>query len=144
MKRAIEILLVEDSPEDVELTKIALKRAEVLNNLHVVNDGVKCLEFLNKENGFNEVPTPDIILLDLNMPKMDGREVLSEIKSDPNLRVIPVIILSTSRAPRDITESYSQHANSYVAKPINFDEFNEIVKHLENFWFKVAVLPTEN
>lgn len=140
-QHGIEILLVEDNPGDVRLTKEALKEAKVGNNLHVVEDGVAAMQFLNREGEFNEVPRPDLILLDLNLPKKDGREVLEEIKADDSLKTIPVVVLTTSHAEEDIVRSYNLHANCYVTKPVDLDQFIRIVKSIEDFWLTIVKLP---
>ena len=139
--KPIDILLVEDNPGDVFLTKKAFKTAKLTNHLIVAEDGEKAMEILRKSGEFANAPTPDLILLDLNLPGKDGREVLEEIKSDQNLRRIPVIILTSSDAERDILESYNMHANSYVIKPIDFNKFTEVVKSIEDFWFTAVILP---
>ena len=138
----IELLLVEDSPGDVRLTKEALKDYKILNNLSVVNDGQEAMDFLNKKGKYKDAPTPDIILLDLNLPKKDGREVLVDIKSDKELRRIPVVILSTSDAEEDIVRAYKNYANCYVTKPIDLEQFVKVVKTLHNFWLSIVKLPT--
>jgi chemotaxis family two-component system response regulator Rcp1 len=139
----IEILLVEDSPADVDLTREALDDAKLHNNLHVVTDGVEALEFLRREGSYADAPRPDLVLLDLNLPKKDGREVLAEIKADPILRRIPVVILTTSQAEQDILKSYDLHANCYVTKPVDLDQFVTVVRSIENFWLVIAKLPKE-
>ena len=139
--RPIEILMVEDNPGDVRLTVEALKEAKVRNNLHTVEDGVEALAFLRREGGYAEVPRPDLVLLDLNLPKMNGREVLAEIKEDPELRRIPVVILTISQAEQDIVKSYNLHANCYITKPVDLDQFLEVVKSIENFWLTIVKLP---
>ena len=136
--RPIEILLVEDNPGDVRLTIEALKEGKVLNKLHVVKDGVEAMDFLL---GKNDHPRPDLILLDLNLPKKDGREVLADIKKDPDLRRIPVVILTTSKAEQDILKSYDLHANCYITKPVDLTQFIEVIKAIEEFWLTVAILP---
>jgi CheY-like chemotaxis protein len=138
----IQILLVEDSPSDVDLTREALDEAKVRNDLHVVADGVHALAFLRREDGFVDAPTPDLILLDLNLPKKDGRQVLTEIKADPVLRRIPVVILTTSQAEEDILRSYDLHANCYVTKPVDLDQFIKVVRSIEDFWLEIVRLPT--
>ena len=143
MMEPIEILLVEDSPADVDLTREALEDAKVRNNLNVVNDGVEALAFLRREGGYAEAPRPDLILLDLNLPKKDGREVLAEIKADPILRRIPVVILTTSAAEQDILKSYDLHANCYISKPVDLDAFVEVVRSIEGFWLAIVRLPAE-
>ena len=129
-----EILLVEDNEGDIELTKLAFKNAKFRNNLSVAEDGDKALDILFKRNGYEDFISPDIILLDLNLPLTDGREVLERIKADDKLKRIPVIVLTSSKADNDIIESYDLHANSYVIKPDNFDDFKEIVTSIENYW----------
>jgi chemotaxis family two-component system response regulator Rcp1 len=139
--RPIEILMVEDNPGDVRLTVEALKEAKVRNNLHTVEDGVEALAFLRREGRYAEAPRPDLVLLDLNLPKMNGREVLAKIKEDPDLRRIPVVILTISQAEQDIVKSYNLHANCYITKPVDLDQFLEVVKSIENFWLTVVMLP---
>jgi chemotaxis family two-component system response regulator Rcp1 len=141
--RPIEILLVEDSPGDVRLTREALLDAKVHNNLSVVSDGVEALAFLRREGTYAEVSQPDLILLDLNLPKKDGREVLAEIKRDPVLKRIPVVVLTTSEAEQDILESYELHANCYVTKPVDLDQFIRVVRSIEDFWLAIVKLPSE-
>lgn len=138
---AIDILLVEDNPGDVLLTREALKDMKMKNNLYVVRDGVEAMDFLTRRDPFSEAPRPDIILLDLNLPRKDGREVLAEIKADELLRRIPVVILTTSDDERDILASYNLHANCYITKPVDMRRFIEIVKNIENFWFSIVKLP---
>jgi CheY-like chemotaxis protein len=140
--RPIEILLVEDSPTDVLMTKEAVQCAKVLNNLHVVEDGVDAMAFLRKQGAHAGVPRPDLILLDLNLPRRDGREVLAEIKADPELRIIPVVVLTTSKAEEDVLKAYGLHANCYITKPVDFASFAEVVRSIEQFWFTVVTLPT--
>jgi len=137
----IEILLVEDSPSDVDLTREALEDTKVHNNLSVVGDGVEAIAFLKREGQYANAPHPDLILLDLNLPKMGGREVLAEIKNDPNLRRIPVVVLTTSAAEQDIVESYNLHANCYVKKPVDLDAFIQVVRSIDNFWLAIVKLP---
>lgn len=139
--RAIEILLVEDNPGDVRLTQEALKENKIRNNLHVAKDGVEAMKFLRRMNGHAAAPRPDLILLDLNLPKKDGREVLTEIKSDEKLRSIPVVILTTSDAEDDVARAYQMYANCYVRKPIDLNRFIEVVKIIENFWLSIVELP---
>ncbi len=141
--RPVEILLVEDSPSDADLTADALSEGKVLNNLHWVEDGVEALAFLRRQGKHRESPRPDIILLDLNLPKKDGREVLAEVKADPSLKLIPVVILTTSAAERDILRTYELNANCYVTKPIGLEQFMEVVKLIETFWLAVVQLPSE-
>jgi two-component system, chemotaxis family, response regulator Rcp1 len=137
----VEILLVEDNPGDHRLTKEALHEGKVYNNLHWVKDGVEAIEFLKQRGKFDKAPRPDIILLDLNLPKMDGRQVLSEIKQDPNLRAIPVVILTTSAAEEDVLRSYDLHANCYVTKPVDLEKFIVVVQSIDRFWLSVVTLP---
>ena len=136
-------MLVEDNPDDVALTREALKEGKVWSNLSVADDGVRALEFLRRTGDFSDAPVPDLILLDLNLPKKDGREVLAEIKNDDDLQHIPVVVLTTSQADQDIIKSYKLHANCYVTKPVDFDEFIKIVQSIEHFWFTVVKLPVE-
>jgi len=137
----VEILLVEDNPGDVRLTKEALKEGKVYSNLHWAKDGVEALEFLRRQGKFADVPRPDIILLDLNLPKKDGREVLSEIKNDDDLKRIPVVILTTSKAEEDVLRSYQLHANCYVTKPVDLEKFIVVVQSIDRFWLTVVTLP---
>jgi two-component system, chemotaxis family, response regulator Rcp1 len=140
---AIEVLLVEDSPGDVRLTREAFKDAKVHINLHVASDGTEAMDFLNREGKHANVPRPDLILLDLNLPKKDGREVLKEIKENPALKSIPVVILTTSSSDADILRSYRLHANCYITKPVGLDGFLEVVKSIDSFWLSVVKLPRE-
>jgi two-component system, chemotaxis family, response regulator Rcp1 len=137
----IEILLVEDNPGDARLAVEALKESKVHNNLHHVADGVEAMDFLHRRTKYSNVPPPDLILLDLNLPRKDGREVLEEIKEHPELRLVPVVILTTSAAERDLVRTYDLHANAYVIKPLDLDQFVEVVQAIENFWFMVVKLP---
>jgi CheY-like chemotaxis protein len=139
----IEILLVEDNPGDVRLTHEALKEGKVRNNMSVVSDGVAALAFLRGEPPYSGVPHPDLILLDLNLPKKGGLEVLSEIKNDERLKRIPVVVLTTSQAEQDIIRSYEIHANAYVTKPVDLDQFILVVKSIEDFWLEIVKLPPE-
>lgn len=139
-----EILLVEDNEGDIELTKEAFEEAKFRNNLHIAEDGDEALDFLLKRNGKEAVVTPDIILLDLNLPGTDGREVLEVIKSEKMLKRIPVIVLTSSMADKDIVESYDLHANCYIVKPVNAVKFMEVVQHVENFWVDIVCLPTKS
>jgi len=139
--KPIQILLVEDSPGDVRLTQEALKEGKVLNELHVVGDGVEALAFLHKQGKYTHVARPDLILLDLNLPKKDGREVLAEVKEDPNLRRIPVVILTVSKAEEDIIRTYDLHANCYITKPVELEQFIQVVKSIEDFWLCIVKLP---
>ncbi|HXE74057.1 MAG TPA: response regulator [Candidatus Xenobia bacterium] len=139
--KPIEILLVEDNPGDVRLTLEALKEAKVSNNLNVVADGVEALAFLRRQGKHSEAPRPDLVLLDLNLPRKDGREVLGEIKQDEALKRIPVVVLTTSRAEEDILKSYDLHANCYITKPVDLERFLTVVKSIEDFWLTVVKLP---
>jgi chemotaxis family two-component system response regulator Rcp1 len=138
----IEILLVEDSPGDVRLTREALQEAKVSNHLHVVPDGAEAMAFLRHQGRYADAPHPDLILLDLNLPKKDGRQVLEEIKADPALKRIPVIVLTTSDAESDVLRSYDLHANCYLVKPVDVDRFFEQVRSIEGFWLSIVRLPT--
>jgi CheY-like chemotaxis protein len=137
----VEILLVEDNPGDVRLTKEALKEGKVYNNLHWAKDGVEALEFLKREGKHARAPRPDIILLDLNLPKKDGREVLAVIKKDGELKHIPVVVLTTSKADEDVLRSYELHANCYVTKPVDLEKFIQVVQSIDRFWLTVVTLP---
>jgi len=137
----IEILLVEDSPGDVRLTQVALRDAKMRNELHVASDGIEATRFLRREGKHADAPRPDLILLDLNLPKKSGREVLEEIKRDPKLKTIPVVILTTSAAEEDVLRSYQLHANCYITKPVDFDQFIKVVKNIDNFWLAIVNLP---
>jgi CheY-like chemotaxis protein len=137
----IEILLVEDSAGDVRLTKEALRDAKVQNNLHVASDGMEATAFLLRQGKHANAPRPDLILLDLNLPKKSGRDVLEEIKLDSNLRSIPVVILTTSAAEEDIMRSYQLHANCYITKPVDLDQFVKVVRNIDNFWLAIVKLP---
>jgi CheY-like chemotaxis protein len=139
--RAIEILMVEDNPGDVRLTREAFKDGRVWNRLHVVEDGVAALDFLYRRAPFGEAPRPDLILLDLNLPRMDGREVLSVIKADPGLRIIPVVVLTTSYAEEDVLRAYHLNANCYVTKPVDLEKFIQVVQSIDRFWLTVVTLP---
>jgi CheY-like chemotaxis protein len=141
--RVVELLLVEDNPGDVELTREALDEAKVRNRLNVVSDGVEALAFLRREGAYRAAPRPDLVLLDLNLPRMDGREVLAEIKADPVLRTIPTVVLTTSEAERDILAAYRLHANAYIVKPVDLDQFLGVVRSIEGFWLAVVKLPPE-
>lgn len=143
MYRPIDILLVDDNPGDVRLTKEVLLEGRVLNRIHVAWDGVEALEFLHRAGKFANAPRPDIILLDLNMPRMDGRECLARIKSDPDLHRIPVVILTTSEADQDVLRSYDLHANCYISKPVDLEQFMRVVKTIKQFWFTIVHLPDE-
>ncbi len=139
--RAVEFLLVEDNPGDVRLTREALKDSKVRNNLNVLGDGVSALAFLRREPPHEKASRPDIILLDLNLPKMDGREVLSRIKADPALRSIPVVVITSSEAEEDILKTYDLHVNCYVTKPVDLDQFIKVVQSIETFWLTIVQLP---
>ncbi|MBI5951152.1 MAG: response regulator [Chloroflexi bacterium] len=141
MLMPIEILLVEDNQADVRLTQEALKEEKLHINLSVVNDGVEALAFLRREGRYASVLRPDIVLLDLNLPRKDGREVLEEIKNDPNLMAMPVVVLTTSDAEKDILESYELHANCYIVKPLDLNQFSKVVKSIEEFWLTIVKLP---
>lgn len=139
----VRILLVEDNPGDVRLTKEALREGKVRNDLHVVGDGEEAMAFLRRGDHHADAPRPDLILLDLNLPKKDGREVLEELKVDPEFRRIPVVVLTSSKAEEDILRSYDLHANAYITKPVDLDQFIGVVKAVEDFWFTVVRLPKE-
>jgi two-component system response regulator len=139
--RPIVILLVEDNPTDVLITKEGLLSAKVLNEMHVADDGVVAMEFLRREGKFASAPRPDLVLLDLNMPRKNGQEVLAEIKSDESLWDIPVVILTTSQATDDIGTAYRHHANCFITKPVNFGDFSKVVETIHTFWFSVVTLP---
>ena len=139
--RPVEILLVEDNPGDERLTREALKEGKVYSNLHWAKDGVEALEFLRRRGRFSDAPRPDIILLDLNLPKKDGREVLEDVKNDPELKRIPVVVLTTSKADEDVLRSYDLHANCYVTKPVDLEKFIQVVKSIDRFWLTVVTLP---
>jgi CheY-like chemotaxis protein len=140
--RQIEVLLVEDDPGDVLMTKEAFEDYKLSNQLHVVTDGVEAMEFLRGTGEHTDAPRPDLVLLDLNLPRMDGREVLQAIKSDPELASIPVVILTTSEAEEDVLRSYSLHANAYVTKPVDFERFIQVVRQIDEFFITVVRLPT--
>lgn len=142
--KPVEILLVENNPGDIRLTKEALKEGKVLNKLHVVMDGVEALAFLRREGKYFDAVRPGLILLDLNLPKKNGREVLAEIKEDEDLRRIPVVVLTVSSDEEDILKAYSFHANCYVTKPADLDQFIKIVKSIEEFWLTIVKLPPKN
>ena len=141
--KPVEILLVEDNPGDVRLTMEAIREGKVRNNLHVAEDGLEAMEFLRRQGKFQGAPKPDIILLDLNLPKMDGREVLAQIKSDPKFKRIPVVILTTSRDEADVLKTYNLHANCYITKPVDLDQFITVVKSVEDFWLTIVKLPPD-
>ncbi len=139
--KIIDILLVEDNPGDADLAREALETGKVRNSLHVVGDGEAAMAFLRHQGKYTAAPRPDLVLLDLNLPKKDGREVLAEIKSDENLKCIPVVILTTSKAEVDILKTYNLHANCYISKPIDLDQFIKVVQAIEEFWFTIVKLP---
>ena len=139
----VEILLIDDNPADVLITKEALDGSAIVSNLHTAPDGVEAMAFLRKEGKHKDAPRPGLILLDLNLARKDGREVLAEIKSDEKLRRIPVVVLTASKSAEDIRNAYGLHANCYVVKPENFEKFAEVVRHIEHFWFAVVKLPTK-
>ena len=141
VENPLEVLLIEDNPGDVRLTEEAFKEASIVCNLHVTMDGVDAMDFLCNRGRFEEAPQPDFILLDLNLPRKDGRQVLKEIKGHPSLRHIPVVILSTSQSEEDIFQSYNLQANCYISKPVDIDRFIEIIKSIKRFWFDIAILP---
>lgn len=142
--KPIEILLVEDNPGDARLAVEALRESKLHNNLTHVKDGVEAMDYLRRKNQYSQVPPPDLVLLDLNLPRKDGREVLAEIKQDPELRRIPVVVMTTSEAEKDLLQSYDLHANAYVVKPIDLDRFMDIVHAIENFWLTIVKLPRRN
>ena len=139
--RSVEILLVEDNPGDVRLTQEAFANARVVNTLYVVKDGEAAIKFLRAESPHENAVRPDLVLLDLNMPRMDGREVLAEVEGDPALRLIPIVVLTTSEAEQDVLRSYELHANCCIRKPVDFEKFIEVIKSIEGFWFDVVKLP---
>jgi two-component system, chemotaxis family, response regulator Rcp1 len=140
---AVDILVVEDNPGDARLVREALKESRIPTELHVVPDGLEALEYLHRRGVHARASRPNLILLDLNMPRLDGREVLRQIKADPELRRIPVVVMSSSGADEDVARSYDQHANSYVRKPIDFTEYRDVVQRIESFWLHAAQLPSE-
>jgi CheY-like chemotaxis protein len=139
--KPVEILLVEDNPMDVIVTREALNEGKVCNNLSVVQDGEEAIDFLRRKGVYADAPRPDVILLDLNLPKKDGREVLLEIKNDPALQEIPVIVLTTSKAEEDVLQSYQLHANCFITKPVDLDQFTTVIRQIEGFWFEIVKLP---
>ncbi len=141
--RLVEILLVEDNPGDVRLTQEAFKENKLRNSLNVVEDGLEAMLFLRRVGKYADASRPDLILLDLNLPKKDGREVLAEIKEDPDLKSIPVVVLTTSKAEEDVIKSYNLHANCYVTKPVDLEQFIAVVKSIEDFWLTIVKLPSE-
>ena len=138
----IDILLVEDDPGDVLMTREAFEHHKIRNTLHVVKDGVEALEFLRRQGKYENAPRPGLILLDLNLPRKDGREVLAEVKQDPDLRTIPIVVLTTSEAEEDVLKSYQLHANAYVTKPVDFERFVSIVRQIDDFFVSVVRLPS--
>lgn len=142
-QKPVNILLVEDNPGDARLAQEALKENKVANTLHWVDDGVKALQFLHQQEPYADAPRPDVILLDLNLPRKDGREVLAEIKDDPELKRIPVVVLTVSQAEEDILRTYNLHANCYITKPLDLDRFLEVVQQVENFWLTIVKLPNQ-
>ena len=140
----IDILLVEDSPTDALLAQEALRNSKLVNNLYLVTDGAEAIEFLTRKGKYRDAPRPHLILLDLNLPKKDGREVLSEIKTDEGLKRIPVIVLTTSQDEADVFDSYGLHANCYIIKPVDFTKFAKVIHEIEGFWFAIVTLPDEH
>lgn len=140
----VEILIADDSTGDIRLIREALKESKIINNLHTASDGVYAMDFLYKRNGYENAPTPDLILLDLNMPRKNGFEVLAEIKQHERFRHIPVVIMTISTDEKDVVESYNLHANCYISKPVDFTQFMSIVKNIENFWFSIVTLPVND
>ena len=139
--QCIDILMVEDNPGDVELAREALETGKLHNRLHVVDDGVKAMAFLRRQDPYGDAPRPDLVLLDLNLPRKDGREVLAEVKADDDLKRIPVVVLTSSQAESDVLKSYNLHANAYVAKPLNLTAFLQVVQAIQNFWLSIVILP---
>ncbi len=137
----VEILLIEDNPGDVRLTKLALKGGKILNNINVVMDGAEAMDYLLKKGKYSDAMRPDLIILDLNLPKKDGRQVLKEIKDNDSLRRIPIVVLTTSRDEQDVLKSYNLHANAYITKPLDLDQFIDVVRSIETFWVSVVRLP---
>lgn len=142
-KRAVVILMVEDNPTDVLIAREGFAGANMANTLCVADDGIDAIEFLNQRGKYAAAPRPDLILLDLNMPRKNGQEVLAEIKSDVKLKNIPVVILTTSKSQNDISKAYGLHANCYISKPVDFDDFTEVVQRIQDFWFSLVTLPSE-
>ena len=140
-RKPFHILLVEDSPADVLLTKEALSDSKLLVELHVAENGMQAMEFLRHNGPYSEAPTPDLVLLDLNLPLKDGREVLAEVKADPHLRSIPIVVLTTSQAEEDVLRAYGLHANCYITKPVDFESFVNVVRSIQQFWFSIVTLP---
>jgi chemotaxis family two-component system response regulator Rcp1 len=144
MEKAIEILLVEDNPADALLMQEALLEGKMLNNLHVAGNGDEALDFLYRRGAYREAPRPDLIMLDLNLPKKDGREVLAVIKNDAELKSIPVVVITTSKSEEDIVKSYNLHANCYITKPVRLTQFFDVIKNVEDFWFTIVKLPSRD
>lgn len=138
---SINILLVEDNPADAELTRLAMEDVKMVNGLHIVSDGVAAMDFLHRRGAFGNAPRPDLILLDLNLPRKDGREVLAEVKADESLRLIPIVILTNSSAEEDILRTYKLHANAYISKPVDLEQFIRVVRSIEEFWIAIVKLP---
>jgi chemotaxis family two-component system response regulator Rcp1 len=139
--RPVEILLVEDNPADVRLTREALRDAKVVNTLHVVEDGEAAVQFLRRQGRYTDAPRPDVILLDLNLPRRSGHEILADVKNDPELRSIPIVVLTTSQAEEDILTAYRLHANCYISKPVDLAQLTKVVRAIDSFWFTVVTLP---
>lgn len=144
MEDSIKILLVEDNPADIRLIKEVFKDTDSNNEIFVVKDGVDVMDFLNQKSRFQDVPKPDIILLDLNLPRKDGREVLREIKENDDFKYIPIVVLTTSSSKEDVIKTYGNHANCYITKPVDFDRFLKVIKSIEDFWLKIIELPKVN
>jgi chemotaxis family two-component system response regulator Rcp1 len=142
--RPVIILMVEDNPTDVLIAREGFSGAKMQNTLHVADDGIEAIEFLNQRGKYASAPRPDLIVLDLNMPRKNGQEVLAEIKADDNLKHIPVVILTTSKSSDDISKAYGLHANCYISKPVDFDEFTAVVQTIQDFWFSVVTLPPDS
>jgi two-component system, chemotaxis family, response regulator Rcp1 len=140
----VQILLVEDSPPDVELTRQALAEAKVANEVHVVEDGEAAMDFVRRQGAYEHAPRPDLVLLDLNLPKKDGREVLAELKSDSDLHKIPVVVLTTSALDEDVLKAYEEHVNSYIRKPIKLEDFMKVVRSIDDYWLGIVSLPRES
>jgi CheY-like chemotaxis protein len=138
---SVNILLVEDNPADAELTRLAMEDVKMINSLHIVRDGVDAMDFLYRRGAFGNAPRPDLILLDLNLPRKDGREVLAEVKADEGLKLIPVVILTSSAAEEDIVKTYKLHANAYISKPVDLEQFIRVVRSIEEFWIAIVRLP---
>lgn len=140
--KAVQLLLVEDNPGDVEITRVALREGKIATDLHVALDGQQAVDFMRRTNGFEDAPRPDLVLLDLNLPRLSGRDVLATIKEDDELKPIPVVIMSSSNSERDVEDTYRMHANCYVQKPFDLDHFTQVVGALKGFWFSMATLPS--